>query len=114
MPGVMKAGGEENLPLYWTRWHDAAIAMILSGAIGNVTDRIYLGMFGTGAAVRDFIKVNITTTLMPDTGGWWPTFNVADMFICVGVGLYIFLFFVEWRVVTKAEAALKDGKASEA
>ncbi len=46
--------------------------MILAGALSNVVDRFLYG------AVLDFLQFHI--------GVWyWPTFNVADMFIVVGV-----------------------------
>lgn len=53
-----------------------ALAMLLAGIAGNVTDRLRLGY------VIDFIDVQF--------GSWhYPTFNVADMAICVGAGLLI-------------------------
>lgn len=52
------------------------IALIAGGAIGNLIDRIRFG------AVVDFLDFHI--------GGWhWPAFNVADICIVVGVGLYL-------------------------
>jgi len=51
-----------------------SLAMIFSGAIGNLVDRVRLG------EVIDFLDVH-----------WyrhhWPAFNVADSLICVGVFL---------------------------
>lgn len=53
-----------------------ALALLLAGIIGNVTDRARLGF------VIDFVDVQI--------GGWhYPTFNVADAAICIGAGLLI-------------------------
>lgn len=52
-----------------------AFSFILSGAIGNLIDRIFLGY------VRDFIHVNIS--IMPYY------FNFADAFLTVGVVLFI-------------------------
>ncbi len=53
-----------------------ALALLLAGIVGNVTDRMRLGY------VIDFIDVQF--------GSWhYPTFNVADMSICVGAGLLI-------------------------
>ncbi len=61
-----RAGTYERLPL----------ALIIGGAFGNLIDRIRFG------AVIDFLDLHV--------GGWhWPAFNVADMFIVIGVGLYI-------------------------
>lgn len=52
----------------------ASLAMIFSGAVGNLIDRVRMG------EVIDFLDVY-----------WgshhWPAFNVADSFICVGVAL---------------------------
>jgi len=52
----------------------AALGLVLGGAVGNLIDRMRLG------EVIDFIDVH-----------WrhlhWPAFNVADIAICVGVGL---------------------------
>jgi signal peptidase II len=51
--------------------------LILSGAIGNVIDRILYG------AVVDFIDIHYMT--------WhWPAFNIADSAITIGVILLIF------------------------
>ena len=58
-----------------------ALALLLAGIIGNVTDRIRLGF------VVDFIDVQF--------GSWhYPTFNVADMAIVVGAGLLIIDMFM--------------------
>jgi len=54
------------------------LPLVLGGALGNVFDRIHYGW------VIDFIDVHVVR------GGvehHWPTFNVADIAICVGVGL---------------------------
>lgn len=53
-----------------------ALALLLAGIVGNVTDRLRLGY------VIDFIDVQF--------GDWhYPTFNVADMAICIGAGLLV-------------------------
>lgn len=55
---------------------------ISAGALGNLIDRWRIGH------VVDFISVGIPGVL------WrWPTFNVADIAICTGVGV---LLFGEW------------------
>ena len=62
-----------------------AIALVISGAIGNVIDRLRFG------AVIDFIDVHAA-------GYHWPAFNIADSCICVGVFLLIIQsFFFESR-----------------
>jgi len=62
-----------------------SLAMILAGAVGNGFDRVFyrVQLPGTSrltGAVRDFIDIRI--------GGFeYPTFNVADILIVVGIGL---------------------------
>lgn len=58
-----------------------ALALLLAGIVGNVVDRARLGF------VVDFIDVQF--------GSWhYPTFNVADMAICLGAGLLILDMFL--------------------
>ncbi len=59
-----------------------ANAFIIGGALGNIIDRLCNGY------VRDFLDFHIGEN-------HWPCFNVADIFICVGVGIWIIceLFF---------------------
>jgi signal peptidase II len=65
-----------------------ALALLLAGIAGNVTDRMRLGY------VVDFIDVQF--------GSWhYPTFNVADMAIVAGAGLMIIDMFLSKR--TRAE-----------
>lgn len=61
-----------------------ACALLLAGIAGNLTDRLRLGY------VIDFIHVY--------AGSYhWPTFNVADASICVGVGLIALDLILESR-----------------
>ena len=53
------------------------LGMIMSGALGNLWDRVAVG------AVTDFIKIGI-----PDVW-YWPTFNIADTFVVIGIGLLL-------------------------
>lgn len=67
-----------------------ALALLLAGIIGNVTDRLRLGF------VVDFIDFQF--------GSWhYPTFNVADMAICVGAGLMILDMFLTRKDEKKDE-----------
>ncbi|HEY7906337.1 MAG TPA: signal peptidase II [Wenzhouxiangella sp.] len=59
----------------------AAIALVLSGALGNLIDRVRWGY------VVDFIDVHVA-------GYHWPAFNVADSAIVVGVVLILIEGFV--------------------
>ncbi len=54
------------------------LPLVLGGALGNVFDRIRYGH------VIDFIDVH---AMYKGHDHHWPTFNVADVAICVGVGL---------------------------
>ena len=54
------------------------LPLVLGGALGNVFDRVRYGY------VIDFIDVH---TMYKGADKHWPTFNVADIAICVGVGL---------------------------
>ncbi len=62
--------------------HDKAsqwgIALIISGAFGNLADRLRL------SKVVDFLDVGI-----PGVDPRWPTFNIADSLVCVGVAIII-------------------------
>ena len=70
-----------------------AVALLLCGIFGNLTDRLVQGFLleelktGTfwqrlsGGYVVDFISVKLPLY------GWWPSFNVADSCICIAAVL---------------------------
>lgn len=58
-------------------WTKISMAMIIAGALGNLIDRIYYKY------VVDFILVHYRDVY------YFPTFNVADMLVCVGVFLLL-------------------------
>ena len=61
-----------------------ALALLLAGIAGNVTDRMRLGF------VVDWVDVQF--------GSWhYPTFNIADAAICIGAGLLILDMFFSKR-----------------
>ncbi len=69
--------------IYWlyqtpgsARWQALALSLMLSGALGNLYDRLTRGY------VIDFIQVHYQQY-------YWPAFNVADSAICVGAGILI-------------------------
>ena len=65
------------------RFQILALAFILGGALGNYMDRLRLGY------VVDFIDWYVKD--------WhWPTFNVADSFIVVGVSILFYFYMKEW------------------
>lgn len=55
-----------------------ALGLIAGGALGNLVDR-----FLRGGLVVDFLDVHWLDKLH------WPTFNIADTAICIGVGLFV-------------------------
>jgi signal peptidase II len=54
------------------RLESIGFSLLLAGALSNLIERIFYGR------ITDFIKI-----------GWWPMFNIADSFICVGAGLLV-------------------------
>jgi signal peptidase II len=66
-----------------SRWMVLAFSLVLSGALGNLYDRLLLGH------VRDFIDWHIDR----EGARWftWPTFNLADSYITVGVTLLVII-----------------------
>ena len=54
----------------------AALALVLGGAVGNMIDRVVLGK------VVDFLDFSLGTY-------HWPAFNVADSSICIGVAILL-------------------------
>ena len=50
----------------------AALGLLIGGSLSNLVDRIRLGH------VTDFVDF-----------GWWPAFNLADSFICIGVAILL-------------------------
>ena len=60
-------------------------SMIIGGSFGNVTDRLYY------SAVPDFIDISINNF-------HWFIFNVADIFISIGVILLIILEFFKKKI----------------
>lgn len=61
-------------------WIHLACGMILAGAFGNIYDRIF-----NDGYVIDFIEVNLH--FWPANP--WPTFNIADSLLCVGVPILV-------------------------
>ena len=51
-----------------------AMGLLLGGALGNLSDRLFRHIQGFPGAVVDFIQAV----------SWWPVFNVADASIVIG------------------------------
>jgi signal peptidase II len=78
----------------------ASVPFIVSGAIGNLYDRVFFGY------VVDFLRFHWETA-------WsYPTFNVADIAITIGVGLYLIDSLRDARAQS-AESASSSEKPAE-
>ncbi len=62
----------------------APLVLIIGGALGNLIDRIRFG------AVIDFLDFHVGAI-------HWPAFNVADMFITIGVVFYVLNWWIARR-----------------
>jgi signal peptidase II len=80
-------------------WQKAGITLILSGAFGNLIDRMRFDK------VTDFLDVGV-----PGYPWRWPTFNIADSCVCIGVAM---LVFATRLPQTKANPAPKPDVSSE-
>jgi signal peptidase II len=56
--------------------------LLAAGAVGNMLDRIFRGV------VVDFFYISLID---------FPVFNVADCYVCIGVGLLIILLFTYYK-----------------
>ncbi len=72
------------------------IGLIMAGALGNVYDR----MFFTHRGVVDFIRVGISPQV------YWPIFNLADIFVTLGVGILLICFVRDEKKNSAAKASL--------
>ncbi|MBX3270976.1 MAG: signal peptidase II [Sandaracinaceae bacterium] len=90
-----------------------SVPLVVSGAVGNLADRVRLGY------VVDFIRVHYDE---PFDLLWWhfdrfeyPTFNVADITITIGVVLLVLDGIVEERRLKReAQAGKREGKVADA
>lgn len=73
-------------------WYVLGISLIISGAIGNFLDRLFLGY------VRDFISINLFSFV----------FNLADLFITVGV-----ICFIIYIIINIVKEAKEKGKKDD-
>lgn len=78
-------------------WQTLALSGVFGGAIGNYIDRLRFRY------VIDFLDFHLKDQYT------WPAFNVADMAIVGGVGLLLFLMFMEGRVKTAQPEQKTEG-----
>jgi signal peptidase II len=89
--------------LVWALWYlpaperlsRVALGLIFGGAAGNLVDRV----------LHDWQVVDFILVLVRWRGRMWPTFNLADSAICVGIGLFMIAAFRAGRGQTAAEEA---------
>ena len=85
-----------------------SLAMILGGAVGNLIDRVFYGVFFGDAPlfhgrVVDFIDVDFfNITLFGYSLHRWPVFNIADASVTCGV---LLMLFTHRRSTGEGEAA---------
>ena len=93
-----------------------AVALLLTGIFGNLTDRLIQGFLLEGykgesfwtrlseGYVVDFVAVKLPLydKIFPKSGGWWPAFNVADSCICIAA---VLLFISGMREEAKEKKA---------
>ena len=75
-----------------SRLYEISLAMVISGGIGNMIDRVALGY------VIDFIDFRLIN---------FAVFNGADSFVCVGAGLLILALILEIFEETKSKSGDK-------
>jgi signal peptidase II len=61
-------------------WVHAVLGLVMGGALGNAYDRLLYG------SVTDFLAVH-----------WWPTFNIADSAISIGVVVLVVGYYWQRR-----------------
>lgn len=85
-----------------------AVALLLCGIFGNLTDRLIQGFLLEAHQAESFwsrlsegyvvdfvlVKLPLYDRIVPSSGGWWPAFNVADSCICIAA---VLLFLSGWR-----------------
>ena len=95
-----------------------ALACILGGAIGNLIDRLFYGIFYGYAPffyghVVDFLDFDFFHfTLFGRTFDRWPIFNVADAAVTIGVVILLFFYNQKHREERK-EMNLETAEQSE-
>ena len=89
-----------------------ALAMVLGGAVGNLIDRVFYGVFFGEqplfyGRVVDFVDFGLHRN-------WFPVFNVADAAVSVGVGLLVLLMLRHHPQATEPSPTPADQNATEA
>lgn len=92
---MLKKSRNDQKVLHW------ALALVAGGAVGNLIDRIYYGV------VTDFVSWDLKFMV-------WPTFNVADIVLVVGVGLMFIDVQIEGKHQKVRKQALREAAERKA
>lgn len=95
-----------------------AIALILGGAIGNLIDRTFYGLFFDYSPlfygkVVDFFDVDFFDfTLFGRSYDRWPVFNIADAAVTIGVLVLVLFYKKHQEEDEKVEVVLDNGTST--
>ena len=95
-----------------------AIALILGGAVGNLIDRTFYGLFFDYSPlfygkVVDFFDVDFFDfTLFGRSYDRWPVFNIADAAVTIGVLVLVLFYKKHQEEDEKVEAVLEGGTST--
>lgn len=92
---MLKKSRNDQRVLHW------ALALVAGGAVGNLIDRIYYGV------VTDFVSWDLHFMV-------WPTFNVADIVLVIGVGLMFIDIQIEGKHQKGKKQALREAAERKA
>ena len=92
---MLKKSRNDQRILHW------ALALVAGGAVGNLVDRMYYGV------VTDFVSWDLKFMV-------WPTFNVADIVLVVGVGLMFIDIQIEGKHQKVRKKALREAAERKA
>lgn len=83
------------------KWLSIAILLAICGALGNYIDRIFLG------AVTDFLSFKFGSY-------YFPTFNLADCYLCVGMAMIIIhLLFIDKNAIFRNDKKIDDNSTNQ-
>ncbi len=77
-------------PFLGTRMSKVSLGLVLGGIIGNLIDRLRFVFDNTAGSLFDRLNLGYVIDFI-DTGVW-PTFNIADSAITVGIIMFACLF----------------------
>ena len=76
-----------------------ALCLVLGGGIGNLIDRVF-----RGGNVIDFLEIGFFD---------FPVFNVADISVCVGAGLILLYFVIDFVKDVRNKSSIEEINAQD-